>query len=95
MVTIDNIFGLHTLISFGCNNLTSSSSGRLEEGRPLVLSLFILPPLELKLLAAGVLDRGNAGPLEPIVLNEGERGAPSSKSYPQSPAQQTAILLND
>jgi len=37
---------------------TSSSSGRLEEGRVLVLSLFILPPPELTLLAAGVLDRG-------------------------------------
>lgn len=36
----------------------SSSSGRLEEGRALVLSLFILPPPELTLLAAGVLDRG-------------------------------------
>lgn len=37
---------------------TSSSSGRLEEGRALVLSLFILPPPEPTLLAAGVLDRG-------------------------------------
>lgn len=37
---------------------TSSSSGCLEEGRVLVLSLFILPPPELTLLAAGVLDRG-------------------------------------
>lgn len=37
---------------------TSSSSGRLEEGRVLVLSLFILPPPELTLLAAGMLDRG-------------------------------------
>lgn len=37
---------------------TSSSSERLEEGRVLVLSLFILPPPELTLLAAGVLDRG-------------------------------------
>lgn len=37
---------------------TSSSSVRLEEGRVLVLSLFILPPPELTLLAAGVLDRG-------------------------------------
>lgn len=47
---------------------TSSSSGRLEEGRAVVLSLFILPPPEFTLLAAGVLDRGYAGPLEPIVL---------------------------
>lgn len=37
---------------------TSSSSGRLEEGRAVVLSLFILPPPEPALLAAGVLDRG-------------------------------------
>lgn len=37
---------------------TSSSSGRLEEGRAVVLSLFILPPPEFTLLAAGVLDRG-------------------------------------
>lgn len=37
---------------------TSSSSGRLEEGRVLVLSLFIFPPPEPTLLAAGVLDRG-------------------------------------
>lgn len=37
----------------------TSSSGRLEEGRVLVLSLFILPPPEPGLLAvAGVLDRG-------------------------------------
>lgn len=40
------------------NSATSSSSGRLEEGRAVVLSLFILPPPELTLLAAGVLDRG-------------------------------------
>lgn len=38
--------------------ITSSSSGRLEVGRALVLSLFILPPPELALLAAGVLDKG-------------------------------------
>lgn len=37
---------------------TSSSSGRLEEGRVLVLSLFIFPPPEPTPLAAGVLDRG-------------------------------------
>lgn len=37
---------------------TSSSSERLEEGRALVLSLFILPPPVLMLLAAGVLDKG-------------------------------------
>lgn len=37
---------------------TSSSSGRLEEGRAVVLSLFIFPPPEPVLLAAGVLDRG-------------------------------------
>lgn len=37
---------------------TSSSSGRLDEGRAVVLSLFILPPPEFTLLAAGVLDRG-------------------------------------
>lgn len=36
---------------------TSSSSARLKEGRVLVLSLFILPPPEVTLLAAGVLDR--------------------------------------
>lgn len=36
---------------------TSSSSGRLE-GRAVVLSLFILPPPELTLVEAGVLDRG-------------------------------------
>jgi hypothetical protein len=39
-------------------SITSSSSGRLEEGRVEVLSLFILPPPEPVLLAAGVLDRG-------------------------------------
>lgn len=37
---------------------TSSSSWCLEEGRALLLSLFILPPPEPTLLAAGVLDRG-------------------------------------
>lgn len=37
---------------------TSSSSGRLEDGRAVVLSLFILPPPEPPLLAAGVLDSG-------------------------------------
>lgn len=37
---------------------TSSSSGRLEEGLALLLSLFILPPPEPAALAAGVLDRG-------------------------------------
>lgn len=37
---------------------TSSSSGCLEDGRVVVLSLFILPPPELTPLAAGVLDRG-------------------------------------
>lgn len=37
---------------------TSSSSGRLEEGLVLVLSLLILPPPELALLVEGVLDRG-------------------------------------
>lgn len=37
---------------------TSSSSGRLAEGRAVVLSLFILPPPELTLVEAGVLDRG-------------------------------------
>lgn len=37
---------------------TSSSSWCLEEGLALLLSLFILPPPELTLLAAGVLDRG-------------------------------------
>lgn len=37
---------------------TSSSAGRLDEGRAVVLSLFILPPPEFTLLAAGVLDRG-------------------------------------
>lgn len=37
---------------------TSSSSWRLEEGRAVVRSLFILPPPEATLLAAGVLDRG-------------------------------------
>lgn len=37
---------------------TSSSSRRLEEGRAVVLSLFILPPPEPTLLAAGVLDKG-------------------------------------
>lgn len=37
---------------------TSSSSGRLEEGRVVVLSRFILPPPDPTLLAAGVLDRG-------------------------------------
>lgn len=37
---------------------TSYSSGRLEEGLAVVLSLFILPPPEPALLTAGVLDRG-------------------------------------
>lgn len=37
---------------------TSFSSGRLEETRALLLSLFILPPAEPELLAAGVLERG-------------------------------------
>lgn len=37
---------------------TSSSSGRFDEGRVLVLSRFILPPPEPTLLAAGVLDKG-------------------------------------
>lgn len=36
----------------------SSSSERLEEGRVLVLSLFILPPPEVVALTTGVLDRG-------------------------------------
>ncbi|TNN61441.1 hypothetical protein EYF80_028320 [Liparis tanakae] len=36
----------------------SEMVGRLLEGRVLVLSLFILPPPEVTLLAAGVLDRG-------------------------------------
>lgn len=46
------------MIGRSSTSATSSSSGRLEEGRVLVLSLFILPPPELTLLAAGVLDRG-------------------------------------
>lgn len=37
---------------------TSSSSTRLEEGRAVVLSRFILPPPEPTLLTAGVLDKG-------------------------------------
>lgn len=37
---------------------TSSSSTLLLEGRAVVLSLFIFPPPEPALLAAGVLDRG-------------------------------------
>lgn len=41
----------------GYRALTSSFSGRLE-GRALLLSLFILPPAVLELLAAGVLERG-------------------------------------
>lgn len=50
---------------------TSSSSWRLEEGRAVVLSLFILPPPEPALLAAGVLlDSGWTGPLEVIVLRD-------------------------
>lgn len=35
-----------------------SSSGRLDEGLVLVLSLFIFPPPDPVLLVAGVLDRG-------------------------------------
>lgn len=37
---------------------TSSSSGRLVEGRAVVRSLFILPPPEPTLVEEGVLDRG-------------------------------------
>ena len=36
----------------------TSSSGRLDEGLVLVLSLFIFPPPDPVLLVAGVLDRG-------------------------------------
>lgn len=38
--------------------VTSSSSSRLDETRVVDFSLLILPPPELTLLAAGVLDRG-------------------------------------
>lgn len=37
---------------------TSCSSGCFDDGRVVVRSLFILPPPELTLLAAGVLERG-------------------------------------
>lgn len=37
---------------------TSSSSSRLDETRVVVFSLLILPPPEVTLLAAGVLERG-------------------------------------
>lgn len=39
-------------------NSATSFSRRLEEGRRLLLSFFILPPPELTLLTAGVLDSG-------------------------------------
>lgn len=45
-------------INYLLKDQTSSASGRLEQGRVVVLSLFILPPAELMLLGAGVLDRG-------------------------------------
>lgn len=50
---------------------TSSTSWRFVAGRAVVLSLFILPPPEPTLLAAGVLlDSGWTGPLEVIVLRD-------------------------
>lgn len=39
-----------------CQVPTKSCSGRLEEGRVVVLSRFILPPPDVELLATGVLD---------------------------------------
>ncbi len=69
IIKVVNIRKLECIVGMFDEKLsTSSSSGRLEEGRAVVLSLFILPPPELTLLAAGVLDRGYARPLEPIVL---------------------------